>query len=1022
VLRQRTAALAHENVPFGEFTPANWHEAFYLLKRWTYNHQLSHSPESVDQSFLLLDRLVVEQEVQQYHPLSLDMLITPVLRSMVYNWFQCVEHFHTYSADDQALLRYEFTPMELLARLEDYSDRSPRLQLDTKCLNTIIAGAQRCSLVSPAGEPGVITFRVAIPFAESLFDRMASRSVVKEEDRHRDHNSNYSEYSNNAMDHGYGQTNAPAGTTAAAAAAETKPATPQDDMTDFGFPHLDHSTMYADENHSSNSLPPLGQHQKRRHSHRLPSTRPDLFTYTALIKMFAANGLAPRAEAMLNRLYRDYQETGKEELKPDVNVFTSVILAWSKSGNPNAAHRADIILKRMQELSECGIVAVAPDQVVYAVVLSCWAKVAGISKKQDTKESCIHRAKELFEEMESLGYVNTMAYNVMMDLYAKTQDPLAAEELLKRMQKEYAEGNENVRPTSYTYNTLLVAWTRCRQDSSSDRAEAILKEFEEHFQSGLVADAPNLLTYNSVLQCLAVSGEAHRAETLLEKMKQLKTAHGENIYPDRVTYNIVINAYAEAKNPRRAESLLETLYQEYAAIEGKNTHMAPSVTTFTTVLKAWLRSGDAHAPVRADAIFRTMQNLHDANVLDVAPNAISYNIMVSCWCSSQHPKAPKRALELLDQMERQFNGGNSSVRPDEYVYDSIIKLLANNRLINRADDTLERMHLQSLPMAMGGMGNLRAKPLARSYKRVLGGCGRCGDSRRAESVWDRWQDRFENTLIDEAPDEVATQLVLEACLNGSGSDPQAGKRAKAFIEKVQKKYDSGDLPTEVRLKSHMTLLEIFQKLNDAPSAHDYFIALCERCMKDKTSKSKPSTEMLNLVLATWRLSGSPLAVEKVEELLSMIDELNQKGVLKWKPALASYRTLLNCLEEERSLQAGEKARAILEKLEELSVERDEMKPEARDYAQVCRIWFKVATTTDPEAIVLADAAFHRMLDADFTPSPSLFSTIINGWSLSKHENSKVRIQMLEEQLAKLHDGQKLKPAGNHKNGALRYGL
>ena len=1006
ILRQRTGALAHEKVPFGEFTAAMWHEAIHLLRRWVYTSPLVRTPESVDQSFIILDRLILEQEAQRRHPLSLKLLNTRLLRTMVYNWYHCVKCFHNYSLEDQAMLRYEYTPMELLARLEDYSDRSPRLQFDTRCLNMIIAGAQLCSIVGNTGEAGMISPRVAIPFAESLFDRMLGSNkndnmpcssseqslqscianaapaddklVGCDQDVHHEHN-----ISGNLK---------------------------QNIVEEYGFPYYSDPSADGDH-HRGENPPPLGQHETKRHDHKLPSTRPDLRTYSSLIKMFASNGLAFRAEALLNRLYQDYKVTSDEDLKPDANAFTSVMKAWSKSDDPNAAYRADAILRRMHELTECGIESVAPDRVAYAVVLSCWAKVAGKARKEETLQACVDQARELFAEMESLGYTDTLAYNVMMDVYGKTRNPQLAEELLSRMHRECAKDNDTVQPTSYTYNTLLAAWTKSGSPECGDRAEEILRDFEELYQAGRIQDAPNRVTYNSVLACLAKAKKAERAERLLQIMKKEETMHGENIKPDRVSYNIVINAHAEAKNPRRAEALLENMYQEHSALGGEHSHLEPSVTTFSTVLKAWLKSGEAHAAVRADAIFRTMQNLHDARILNVAPNAIAYNIMLSCWCQSKHPQAPFQALAMLKRMEVLFNGGNSFVRPDEHSYDSVIKALANRFLIQQADETLERMHIHSLPTAMGGMGNIRAKPLARSYKRVLGACSRWNDpdaAERAVSLWNRWQERFEKGLVEEAPAEVAMHLVLNTFLNAARHNSNAGRLAKAFLDNAIEKYDTGDTNLMPRLKAHITLIEIFAKLDDAASAHDHFMRICNCSLEDNHSNLIPSIELLNLVLGAWRSSGSPNAALSAEALLQKAQELAQAGVINWKPNLASYRAYLNCLEEHPSWLGGIKASATLEEMAKLPVldeTTEKFNLGARDYVQVVRIWSKIA---DPEAVLVADAVFQRMLNLynagedAYLPSSSAFHLIINAWTRSKNSASVDRINQLQEQLSMTH--------------------
>lgn len=253
-LRKRTVAFTNEeNTPFGSFTPEMWYESVRLLGHWTRGMELSNTPETVDQSFLLLDRLVFEQELQKYHALSVSLLNTRLLNRIIWNWRRCVKSFHHYSVEDQALLRFEFTPMELLARLEEYSNRSPHLQPNTKTFNMIMDGARCCCVPSNTGVSGMISPRVATNFAQSLFDRMVAADEAQTK--------------SNSDDVQYSHTDAKGG----------------------------------------------------------PSIKPNVETYSTLIQLFSHHGLATRAEALLDKMYKNFKETEDPSLTPTVKIFTTVL-------------------------------------------------------------------------------------------------------------------------------------------------------------------------------------------------------------------------------------------------------------------------------------------------------------------------------------------------------------------------------------------------------------------------------------------------------------------------------------------------------------------------------------------------------------------------------------------------------------------------------------------------------------------------------------------------------------------------
>lgn len=65
---------------------------------------------------------------------------------------------------------------------------------------------------------------------------------------------------------------------------------------------------------------------------------------------------AQSAEALLQRMFNEYQSTGKPEvLRPTNAMFNAVINAWARSQEPTAPHRAEQILNWMQQLRELDV-------------------------------------------------------------------------------------------------------------------------------------------------------------------------------------------------------------------------------------------------------------------------------------------------------------------------------------------------------------------------------------------------------------------------------------------------------------------------------------------------------------------------------------------------------------------------------------------------------------------------------------------------------------------------------------------
>ena len=547
---------------------------------------------------------------------------------------------------------------------------------------------------------------------------------------------------------------------------------------------------------------------------------------------------------------------------------------------------------------------------------------------------------------------------------------------------------------------MSSAWARSGNRKCAERAEEILKDFEDKYRAGELEEPPGLVTYNSVLLCLSQAKEGERAEALIRKMLEMQNPCGKDVRPDIISFNTCVNAFARAGDPRKAEEILESMYKEYTKTHDAS--IAPTVETFSTVLTAWLKSKEPTAAERAEAILRTMQKLHKAGILEVEPNSIAFNIVLTAWFQSNDRYAPRRAEMLLTEMEDLYDAGSKVVKPDAMAYEHCIEGYANRRNARKAEDVLERRHTQSLSAAHGGGGNLHAKPTLRSYNKVLGSYKRDINkdaAQRADSLCRRLLERHDAGIVDFPPDSLSVQLVLEAWYNAASYDRAAGKRARSFVQDLQKSKSSPMI--SMGSEAHNKLIEIFVKLIDAESADEYFRKVCNDSIQQKESASlKLDVSSLNKVLGVWRKSNSKEAGERIEALLTLVKENPQLGI---QPNLASYKIFLNCLEDNPSLWSASQADATLEEMEKIaSVEAK--KPNAQDYTQILRIWSKIK---DKSSYKHAEQVFQKMKDqfdaghVHCTPTIASYHALINCWSVSEEADANERIRQLRAQMAEI---------------------
>jgi hypothetical protein len=165
-------------------------------------------------------------------------------------------------------------------------------------------------------------------------------------------------------------------------------------------------------------------------------------------------------------------------VQPDDTTFNTVIAAWSKSKQPEAPQRAELLLAIMKDCR------VRPTVVTYSSLLQCWAK----SKDKDAADR--------------------------------------AEAILREMQTKTSKDN-NVSPNIICYNIVLTAWANAARQHRDRRAVAkslsLLGELLEQDNNNAVQ--PNALTFRAVLHAIVgstVQNKFERANGVMELMKQHK--------------------------------------------------------------------------------------------------------------------------------------------------------------------------------------------------------------------------------------------------------------------------------------------------------------------------------------------------------------------------------------------------------------------------------------------------------------------------------------------------------------------
>ena len=346
--------------------------------------------------------------------------------------------------------------------------------------------------------------------------------------------------------------------------------------------------------------------------------------YNALLQAYANIGDTESAEKLLNRMITLHSHSSKEggggpfkNVRPNTRTFNVVLNTWAKSGTREAGPKANELLFKMEEMSAVYRDRInQPDIISYNTVLSAWSKSAGYDQNSAKDAETVgvnaaYKASDLLDRIESQSYrikPDRISYNTTISAFANAAQACTtgilmaqkADALISRMK------DRGIEPDDYSFNGVLLAWSRSSGDSSSSNAK--------------------------------------HCESLLRSMRN----------PTNVSWSTVINAYAHAGCAEEAASLLSEM--EDNALDSMN-HRSSSVTpktlpvvVYNNVIHAWSRSTDENASKHAEAILNRLEE-NGSNRLNLPkPDVVSYLSVLNALEHTKDPNKAERSKSILDRL------------------------------------------------------------------------------------------------------------------------------------------------------------------------------------------------------------------------------------------------------------------------------------------------------------------------------------------------------------------------------------
>jgi len=411
-------------------------------------------------------------------------------------------------------------------------------------------------------------------------------------------------------------------------------------------------------------------------SHMLERTDKELDSaaYLLVIDGWArsgATGAAQKAEKWLVDLERRYRNTLCSEnegtspnfpvcsskLEPTIDCYNSVIFAWAKSSESIATIRAERWLSKVKQ---------------------------AMNDVDSTKEDMPTTSARLGP--------NTNSYNFFLDCLSKgcskassdlQSNAEKAEQTLGEMIKLQKVRGDRVNPNTDSFNYVLRAWTRCRNEVSiADKVMDLLREMELCQRSSKNPEhaiiKPNTLSYSLAMDAWVVVAGI-KAKQYLNMKKGHVFARGKSASESKG--HTFSNGYDEIS---KAEAILE--YME--ALQEAGAGVIPDTVSHNIILGGYARISNE---VNTDAPFRAERVLRRMKELQISPDQVSYRHVIRCWSNIKRHNSGERGEWWLKQMWQEFNDtGNENTRPDVGVYNAVMSGYADSDAV-KVDSLLTEM-------------------------------------------------------------------------------------------------------------------------------------------------------------------------------------------------------------------------------------------------------------------------------------------------------------------------------------------
>jgi hypothetical protein len=349
-----------------------------------------------------------------------------------------------------------------------------------------------------------------------------------------------------------------------------------------------------------------------------------------------------------------------------------------------------------------------------------------------------------------------------------------------------------------------------------------------------------------------------------------------------------------------------------------------------------------------------------------------------------------RTLRMLDELEHWHDTSDGRIKPDEFTFNLVLKILADNETIN--DTIFERMK------------KFRISPNEKHYLTAMRSNSRDSTlvssrdtSLKAESILQQAKEKYKK---DKSVKPTTT--LFTACISEYGDSSKHNHVAK-ILELANELKDLYETTKDAAFKPdemfYSATLDALSKAKGDSALHHALQFLDEienkhaKGILDNGPNRYAYTNVLHAITKSSISNGAKIAEDLIQRMIDRSDQLSDKSIL---PDTVTYTALFQIFANSRRADSTDLAEKWFNKMELQYKNGDNLaKPNKRTYTALINCW--ATRSNRPEAPEKAERILSQM-EKDFAegsleskPDAFVYGAIIKAWSMSKSEDKAIRV-------------------------------